>query len=273
MPTIETVVHHYYEYHPPGVKKVLGIGTSAWVGLVDETTVFKYPLAPGGDMSRLEVERQLLELVGRHERVIQLKGSNEKGIYLERAPNGTLGDFLVEILSKQESHSLLTTQRVAWCRETIEAVAHVHSRHVLHCDIQPYNLLLDTALHVKLTDFQGKHLAVDDTILLDGFSSEPTRFSYPRDDPHEADIKTDLSALGCTIYFIMMGHAVYPDIVDGSDEWDERVQERFAKQQFPEDLHACMSITQKCWRREYESAEEVLRDIVAIEKTLISIPL
>jgi serine/threonine protein kinase len=116
---------------------------------------------------------------------------------------------------------------------------HIHGIGVLHCDIQAYNLLLDADLHVKLIDFQGKHVASDGAILPDGLSSEPTRFSYPRDDPHQADAKTDLFALGCTIYFVMMGHAVYPDIVDGSDEWYERVQERFSKQQFPEDLHAC----------------------------------
>lgn len=271
MPIVETVIRHYYEYHPPGVKEVLGIGSSAWVGAVDETTVFKYPLAPDGDMSRLEVERQLLEIVGRHERVIQLKGSNEKGLFLERAPNGTLGDYLLEAPPEREPPS--TAQRVAWCRETIEAVAHIHALHILHCDIQPYNLLLDAGHHVKLADFQGKHVAADGTVLLDGLSSEPTRFSYPRDDSHQADIKTDLFALGCTIYFIMMGHPVYPDIVDGSDDWDERVQERFAKQEFPEDLHACTSITQKCWLREYGSTEEVLQDILAVEKTFMPLPL
>lgn len=112
---------------------------------------------------------------------------------------------------------------MAWFREATEAVAHVNSVGVLHYDIQPYNLLLNADLHVKLIDFQGKHVAADGTILLDGLSSEPTRFSYPRDDPHEAYAKTDIFALGCTIYFVMMGHAVYPDIVDGSGEWYERV--------------------------------------------------
>jgi serine/threonine protein kinase len=270
MPVIETVEYHYYEYHPPGVTEVLASGTSAWVGLVDETTVLKFPLAPDGDRSRLEIERQLLELVGQHERVIQLKDYNEKGLYLERAPNGTLGDYLLEAPPEREPPSI--AQRVAWCRETAEAVAYIHSLHVLHCDIQPFNLLLDAGLHVKLTDFQGKHVAADGTVLLDGSSSEPTRYSYPRDDPHEADVKTDLFALGCTIYFIMMGHHVYPDIIDGSEDWYEKVPERFAKKEFPEDLHACTTITRKCWLREYESAEEVLQDILAVERDLLSLP-
>lgn len=44
-------------------------------------------------MSRLEIERQLLELVGPNERIIQLKSDSDAGLYLERAPNGTLGDY------------------------------------------------------------------------------------------------------------------------------------------------------------------------------------
>ena len=31
-------------------------------------------------------------------------------------------------------------------------------------------------------------------------------------------------------YFIMTGHAVFPDIVDGTDGWQEKVVDRFAKQ-------------------------------------------
>lgn len=89
---IETDVHVYTQYLPGGVKHVVGTGTIAWVGVVDDNTVFKHLLAQGGDMSRLELERQLLELVGPHEHIIELKGATDAGLYLERAPNGTIGD-------------------------------------------------------------------------------------------------------------------------------------------------------------------------------------
>lgn len=117
-----------------------------------------------------------------------------------------------------------------------------------------------------MTDFQGKLLHADGTVDLFGGSGEPTRFCAPRDDPFDADIKTELFALGCTIYFIMLGYAVYPDIIDGSAGWDERVKERFEKQEFPQDLHACSTVTAKCWLRQYDSAEEVVQEIAAIER-------
>lgn len=252
----------YQHYCPPGVKRVLASGSSAFVGEVDDSIVFKYPLSPGGDMTRLRVEGKLLEIIGPHERIIRLESFSDTGLYLEGAPNGNLASYMLE--SGQPAPSV--EQRLAWCREAAEAVAQTHSRRVLHCDIQPTNLLLDGDLHVKLSDFQGRHLSEDGEVLLDGWSSEPCRFSCPRDDPFDADVKTDLFALGCTIYFIMMGHAVFPDIVDGEDGWSERVADRFASRRFPRDQHACDAVTLKCWQREYESAGEVVSDIKSLSK-------
>ncbi|OAL45464.1 kinase-like protein [Pyrenochaeta sp. DS3sAY3a] len=250
----------YQQYCPPGVKRVLASGSSAFIGEIDDSTVFKYPLAPGGEMIRLEVEGKLLEIIGRHERIIGLKGFSETGLYLERALNGTVADY---ILTSDRPPSL--KQRLTWCREATEAVAWIHARRVLHCDIQPTNLLLDTELHIKLSDFQGKHLSENGEVVLDGWSSEPCRFYCPRDDPFDANIKTDLFALGCTIYFIIVGHAVFPDIIDGEDGWHEKVEQRFASQQFPQDQHACSAVTLKCWQKEYETATEILRDIESLE--------
>ncbi|KXH61485.1 hypothetical protein CSAL01_13376 [Colletotrichum salicis] len=264
--TEDSDVTIYRQYCPPGVKRVIASGSSAFIGEVDDYTVFKYPLAPNGDMSRLEVERKLLEIVGPHARIIQLKDTSDTGLYLERAINGTLADHILETANPPPS----MRTRLAWCREAAEAVSRVHDRGLLHCDIQPTNLLLDEELHVKLSDFQGKQLSPDGSVLLDGGSSEPCRFYCPRDDPFDANIKTELFALGCTIYFIIKGHAVYPDIKDGEDGWYEKVQDRFVQGNFPQDLHVCTGITAKCWLGEYKSAKELLQDIASIEEYLRS---
>ena len=146
----------------------------------------------------------------------------------------------------------------------------IHTRRVLHCDIQPTNLLLDKEFHIKLYEFQGKHLSENGEVTLDGLTGEPCRFYCPRDDPFDANFQIDLFALGCTIYFIMMGHAVSPDIIDGEDGWHDKVEERFVSKQFRQDQHACSAVTLKCWRKEYESATEVVRDIKALQSSLFS---
>lgn len=246
-------VHYYYQYYPPGVTKVLGSGASTWIGIVDDSTVLKYPLDPGGDMTRLEVERKLYEIIGPHERIIRLKGFSDTGIYRERARNGNVAHYMLESDNPPPS----AKRRLTWCRETAEAIAWIHSRRVLHCDLHPMNLLLDDDFHVKVADFQGKHLSENGEVLLDGGGLEASRFYCPRDDPFDADIKTDLFALGCIIHFIMAGSGVFPDIIDGEEGYQDKVEERFRRQEWPQDQHLSSAITLKCWRKEYESAQDI----------------
>ena len=183
----EITITVYQHYCSPGVKSVLASGSSSFIGEVDGLTVLKYPLAPGGDMTRLEAERNMLDVIGPHERIIGLKGFSDTGPYLERAVNGALADYILEAGDPPPS----VKQRLAWCRETAEAVAFIHERGVLHCYIQPTNLFLDRDLHIKLSDFQGRPLSAGGKVLLDGWRSEPSRFYCPRDDPFDADLKTD----------------------------------------------------------------------------------
>lgn len=259
------------------MKRILATGSSAFVGEIDDNVVLKYPVAQRDEKralererriemeARLETESKILDIICPHPRIIQKIDYSAEGLYLERGVNGTVAEYL-------DSGKPLPSvqQRLSWCRKTAKAVAYIHSRRVLHCDIQPTNHLLDKDLHVKLTDFQGKLLHADGTVDLDGLSGEPTRFYAPRDDPFEADLKTELFALGCTIYFIMLGHPVYPDIIDGSTDWDKRVQERFEKQDFPQDSHACKKVTAQCWLRQYNTADEVVQEIAAIERLTAS---
>jgi serine/threonine protein kinase len=259
---LDIEIVEYHQYCPPGVQRVIASGTSSWIGVVDESTVLKYALQPGGDTSRLEIERKILTIVGEHSHIIRLKSFSDVGLYLERAVNGTLYKYLAE-----SDHSTISIQqRLLWCRELTLAVVHVHSRRVIHCDIQPSNILLDENFHLKLADFQGNYLSEDGQVILEGGSAEPCRFFCPRDDPFEASVKTDIFALGCTIYFIMTGHCVFPDIIDGEEGWADKVRDRFEQGQFPEDSHACSDIVLKCWKQQYEETTMVLQDVEAVGK-------
>jgi len=95
MSDLEVVEYHYY--CPPGVQRVLATGTSAFIGEVDDSTVLKYPLQPGGDMSRLQHEHKILNIVGHHPRVVSYKGFTEADLYLERATNGIIHGYLASI--------------------------------------------------------------------------------------------------------------------------------------------------------------------------------
>lgn len=245
-------------YIPPAVNSVITIGSSSWIGEVDDSTVLKYPHDRGVETDRFQTEYKILTVLGQNLRIIRLKGYTDDGLYLERAVNGDIHEYLTH------NATISLQQRLTWCRQAAEAVAYAHLKQVIHCDIRPRNLLLDENLDLKLADFQGKHLSAGGEVLPNGFASEPCKFSCPRDLPDYADVKTDLFALGSTIFFIMMGHDVFPDVSDQDDRSEEEVQRRFRASQFPQDSHACSVITAKCWKQAYNSAIEVVQDIEAV---------
>ncbi|KJZ71538.1 hypothetical protein HIM_09076 [Hirsutella minnesotensis 3608] len=262
----EVIEYHYY--YPPGVHRILASGTSAFIGQVDESTVLKYTLERGGDSSRLEHEHRLLNIIGHHEHVIAHKGLTPDGLYLEYAENGSLLEFITK--AKHAPASL--QQRIRWCREIIEAVEHIHSKRVIHCDINPTNILLDKNLNIKLADFQGCYLDEGGNVVVPACAGEPCRYFCPREDDFNATRQTDLFALGSTIHFIFTGHEVFPDIVAGEEFWDEKVRLRFVSGVFPSDNHACAEIAQKCWRQQYAAASEILEEMRAIENLYNRMP-
>jgi hypothetical protein len=74
---------------------------------------------------------------------------------------------------------------------------------------------------------------------------------------------TDIFALGSAIYFIMVGHEVFPELDSLEDE--EEILSRFQNGMFPTDNHACYKITVKCWKQQYRSADEVVSAISRIQ--------
>lgn len=94
---------------------------------------------------------------------------------------------------------------------------------------------------------------------------EPNCYSLPRDD-FRADIKTDLFALGCTIYFILLSHEISPELSYSDKDASEKVEGRLAKKEWPGEQQVCNAVTVKCWEQQYESAEEVVRDLEVIER-------
>lgn len=69
--------------------------------------------------------------------------------------------------------------------------------------------------------------------------------------------------------YVMMGHAVFSDTIDGETGWREKVRNRFESLQFPQDEQLCRGITLRCWQRKYESAQEIIEDIEYLEQLVI----
>jgi serine/threonine protein kinase len=56
-------------------------------------------------------------------------------------------------LAKKPISQIPVELRLKWARQAAKAVAFIHSKGVIYCDIHTNNLLLDGELDIKLCDF------------------------------------------------------------------------------------------------------------------------
>ncbi|KAL5329592.1 hypothetical protein ACEPPN_003106 [Leptodophora sp. 'Broadleaf-Isolate-01'] len=246
-------------YYPKRVKYIIGTGSNHYIGFIDETTVLKYPHFPG-ELTALHVEREIFERLGKHPRIIEYKGWHEDGVLLEYASNGTLEKHLQEA-------KLSIREKIRLAKEIAEGVAHAHQQNVLICDIHVRNVLLDNAFCVKLCDFQGRLLDDKGEVMLDGGASENAESFMPRANIEFADTKTDIFALGSTIYHIITGHRPFPQNDTITDE--AMFEQLYRNGQFPVlEVKEGGAVIKMCWEGRYEHAGEVANHLLALERTL-----
>ncbi|EME78860.1 uncharacterized protein MYCFIDRAFT_83794 [Pseudocercospora fijiensis CIRAD86] len=102
--------------------------------------------------------------------------------------------------------------------------------------------------HGLLLDFasNGRILRSDGSICVNSGVRENAKSRMPGKAEDEADVMTDIFAMGSTIYYIMQGHEPFPDLDTFADE--TVITERFASHQFPPlDDSLASRIVYKCW--------------------------
>ncbi|QDV50254.1 serine/threonine protein kinase [Gimesia fumaroli] len=126
------------------------------------------------------------------------------------------GQDLQEIVSK--NGALEFRDAVNYIRQAARGLAHAHEADMVHRDVKPGNLLVDSKGVVKILDLglarffhegEDKSLTIahDEKVLGTADYLAPEQAI----DSHMVDSRADIYSLGCTLYFMLTGHPPFTE--------------------------------------------------------------
>jgi WD40 repeat protein/serine/threonine protein kinase len=283
------------EQHPQAPKiagyvlvKTIGKGAFAEVWKAWQTRTHKWVAVKvfiqktGVNWLFLQREVERLIRLDKHPHIVSLLDADLEGelpyYVMDYMEGGSLEQFV------DPKRAVAPARAALWMEEMAQALAYVHSKGMIHCDLKPANVLLDEEGHVRLADFGQSRIVTDSSSALGTlFYMAPEQAVTVRDgEPLQPDVRWDVFGLGATMWAIVTGRvprgdedardaleaapsldarlAVYRGIVTARGLPDCRV----ANPEIDEDLSAiidrCSDATSL---RRYDGVPDVLSDLGA----------
>jgi hypothetical protein len=193
------------------------------------------------------------------------EGSGHPYLAMEFLPGGTLADRIKKNgpLSSKEATELVA--------KLAEAVAHAHSRGVVHRDIKPLNVLMTADGEPRLTDFGlAKVGRADQNLSVTGQVLGTPAYMAPEQAAgkiHEVGTAADVYALGAVLYDVLTGRPPFQ-----GDTWQATVQKviheeperpRKHRTDIPRDLETiCLKCLEKEQGKRYPTAQALADDLL-----------
>lgn len=157
--------------------------------------------------------------------------------------------------------------------QAAEGLDHAHEKGLVHRDVKPANLLVDTKGIVKILDLGLALFADDEWASLTVEHNEnvlgTADYLAPEQavNSHKVDHRADIYGLGCSLYFLLTGHPPFPEgtlaqrIAKHQTQQPEEV--RKVRPECPRDLaDICAKMMQKRAERRYGNMREVADALV-----------
>lgn len=238
----------------------IAYGASSSVFKTANSTIIKHPF-PGSE-DDLRCEQQAYELLGRHPRIANYHGRvhNDLACEMEYYQNGCIDQAKLKMQAAD-----IKIPYLKWAEQIAEALAFIHDRGIIHCDLRFPNILVTDTFDVVLADFAS--------CCIDGVKvstvTNRTRFrppGYEDPDYYEYTLQDDFFAFGSVVYTLVTSEEPHKDLTN------DEVVELYMAGVFPDvSKWPVGAVISKCWRGEYSTASELLKDIRKCSRVSFSV--